>query len=303
MSTAASSPGPTLAHWVAGARPRTLPAAVAPVLAGTGIAAYDGSAVVWKAVLAAVVALALQVGVNYANDYSDGVRGTDDDRVGPLRLVGSGTATPGAVKAAAFASFGVAGVAGLVLALTTAWWLLLVGAVCVVAAWFYTGGTRPYGYLGLGEVMVFVFFGLVATVGTTFVQVGAFESDTLPLALYAGAGIGALACAILVANNLRDVPTDTVAGKRTLAVRLGEPGTRWFYVLLVAGAGADFVVIALLSTPWVLLSLVYVLPAGAAAGIVLRGARGPALVPVLARTGVAELLAGVGLFAGFLLGA
>ncbi|MDQ1106518.1 1,4-dihydroxy-2-naphthoate octaprenyltransferase [Nocardioides zeae] len=206
------------------------------------------------------------------------------------------------MKTAAFAAFGVAGVAGLVLAATTAWWLVAAGVVCVVAAWFYTGGSHPYGYLGLGEVMVFVFFGLVATVGTTFVQVGAFTSETLPPSLYAGAGIGALACAILVANNLRDVPTDTVAGKRTLAVRLGEQRTRWFYVLLVAGAGADFVAIAVLTTPWVLLSLVFVPPAAGAAGIVMRGARGPALIPVLARTGVAELLAGVGLFAGFLVG-
>ncbi|MDT9594822.1 1,4-dihydroxy-2-naphthoate polyprenyltransferase [Nocardioides zeae] len=293
----------SLAHWIAGARPRTLPAAVAPVLAGTGVAAYADAAVAWKAVLAAVVALALQVGVNYANDYSDGIRGTDDDRVGPLRLVGSGLASPGAVKAAAFGSFGVAAVAGLVLAATTAWWLVALGAVCVVAAWFYTGGRKPYGYLGLGEVMVFVFFGLVATVGTTYVQVGAFTADSLPAALYAGGGIGALACAILVANNLRDVPTDTVAGKRTLAVRLGERRTRWFYALLVLAPAVDFGVLAALTTPWVLLSLVFVLPAGGAAGIVLRGARGPALVPVLARTGIAELLAGVGLFAGFVIGA
>ena len=303
MSTAVPPPTrATAAHWVAGARPRTLPAAIAPVLAGTGVAAYGDALVAWKALLAAVVALALQVGVNYANDYSDGIRGTDDDRVGPLRLVGSGLASPGAVKAAAFAAFGVAGVAGLVLAATTAWWLVAAGAVCVVAAWFYTGGSHPYGYLGLGEVMVFVFFGLVATVGTTFVQVGAFEGETLLPSLYAGAGIGALACAILVANNLRDVPTDTVAGKRTLAVRLGEQRTRWFYVLLVAGAGADFVAIAVLTTPWVLLALVFVPPAAGAAGIVMRGARGPALIPVLARTGVAELLAGVGLCAGFLIG-
>lgn len=303
MSTAVPPPTrATAAHWVAGARPRTLPAAIAPVLAGTGVAAYGDALHVGKALLAAVVALALQVGVNYANDYSDGIRGTDDDRVGPLRLVGSGLASPTAVKTAAFAAFGVAGVAGLVLAATTAWWLVAAGVVCVVAAWFYTGGSHPYGYLGLGEVMVFVFFGLVATVGTTFVQVGAFTSETLPPSLYAGAGIGALACAILVANNLRDVPTDTVAGKRTLAVRLGEQRTRWFYVLLVAGAGADFVAIAVLTTPWVLLSLVFVPPAAGAAGIVMRGARGPALIPVLARTGVAELLAGVGLFAGFLVG-
>src|SRR3954447_26571814 len=211
---------PSAADWVAGARPRTLPAAVSPVLAGTGVAAYVDDAVWWKALLALVVSLALQVGVNYANDYSDGIRGTDADRVGPMRLVGSGAATPAAVRRAAFLAFAVAGVAGLVLAATTAWWLGGVGLVCVLAAWFYTGGSRPYGYLGLGEVMVFVFFGLVAVVGTTYVHTETWEWAALAPSLGAAVGIGALACAILVANNLRDIPTDTIAGKRTLAVVL-----------------------------------------------------------------------------------
>ena len=174
----------TASEWVQGARPRTLPAAVSPVLAGTGVAAYAGDAVWWKALLALVVSLALQVAVNYANDYSDGIRGTDDVRVGPMRLVGSGVAAPGAVKRAAFVAFGVAGVAGLVLAATTAWWLVAVGLACVVAAWFYTGGSKPYGYLGLGEVMVFVFFGLVAVVGTAYVQ----AEDWSWTALVAGVG-------------------------------------------------------------------------------------------------------------------
>jgi 1,4-dihydroxy-2-naphthoate octaprenyltransferase len=278
------------ADWLAGARPRTLPAAVAPVLAGTAVAAYvDGAGLGdlawWKALLALVVSLALQVGVNYANDYSDGIRGTDADRVGPMRLVGSGAASPRAVKAAAFAAFGVAALAGLVLAATTAWWLVAVGAVCVVAAWFYTGGGTPYGYLGLGEVMVFVFFGLVAVVGTTYVLTQTWEWP----ALYAGTGIGALACAILVANNLRDIATDTPAGKRTLAVRLGDERTRYLYAFLVLVAAAAVVAVAAATTWWALLGLGFLARAGAPTRAVLGGATGPALVPVLAATGAAEL--------------
>ena len=273
------------ADWFAGARPRTLPAAVAPVLAGTGVAAYVDQVVWWKALLALVVSLALQVGVNYANDYSDGIRGTDADRVGPMRLVGSGAATPRAVRAAAFAAFGVAGLAGLALAATTAWWLVVVGMVCVVAAWFYTGGDRPYGYLGLGEVMVFVFFGLVAVIGTTYVQTVSWEWP----ALYAGVGVGALACAILVANNLRDIPTDTVAGKRTLAVRLGYERTRYLYAFLVLVAAAAVVAIGAATTWWALLGLGFLARAVAPTRAVLAGAAGPALIPVLAATGAAEL--------------
>jgi 1,4-dihydroxy-2-naphthoate octaprenyltransferase len=270
---------------VQGARPRTLPAAVAPVLAGTGIAAYADAAVWWKALLALVVSLALQVAVNYANDYSDGIRGTDDVRVGPMRLVGSQAATPAAVKRAAFLAFGVAGAAGLALAATTAWWLVAVGAVSVLAAWYYTGGSTPYGYLGLGEVMVFVFFGLVAVVGTTYVQV---EEWSTP-ALYAGAGIGALACAILVVNNLRDIPTDTGAGKRTLAVRLGDRRTRTLYLALVVLAALCVVLVAGSTTWWALLGLGFLAPALPGLRTVLGGATGPALIPVLQQTGVAEL--------------
>jgi 1,4-dihydroxy-2-naphthoate octaprenyltransferase len=271
--------------WVAGARPRTLPAAVSPVLAGTGVAAYVDAWVWEKALLALVVSLALQVAVNYANDYSDGVRGTDDVRVGPMRLVGSGAASPAAVKRAAFLAFGVAGVAGIVLAATTAWWLVAVGLVCVLAAWGYTGTSRPYGYLGLGEVMVFVFFGLVAVVGTTYVQTETWE----PAALVAAVGIGALACAILVANNLRDIPTDTVAGKRTLAVRIGDHGTRLLYAVLVAAAALAVVGVAALTTWWALVGLLFLVPGLAATRTVLGGAAGPALIPVLQRTGAAEL--------------
>jgi len=274
------------ADWLAGSRPRTLPAAVSPVLAGSGVAAYVDSFVWWKALLALVVSLALQVAVNYANDYSDGIRGTDDARVGPMRLVGSGAASPRAVKTAAFLAFGVAGVAGLVLAATTAWWLVAVGLVCVVAAWFYTGGKKPYGYLGLGEVMVFVFFGLVAVIGTTYVQTETWEWA----ALYAAIGVGALACAILVVNNLRDIPTDTVAGKRTLAVVLGAERTRSLYLLLVLAAAAAVVAVAVTTTWCALVGLGFLLVVAPGLRTVLGGATGPGLIEVLQQTGLAELV-------------
>ena len=289
----------TPAQWLQAARPPTLPAAVSPVLSGTGVAAFEGHPVWWKAALAMVVALALQVGVNYANDYSDGIRGTDADRVGPLRLVGSGLATPRSVKLAAFAAFGVAAAVGLVLGATTAWWLVGVGALCVLAAWYYTGGRSPYGYLGLGEVMVFVFFGLVAVVGTTYVQ-----TETWPLpALYAAVGVGAIACAILVANNLRDIPTDAVAGKRTLAVVLGDARTRGLFVMLLGAAVVALVGVALESSPWALLGLVALLPGQRAARTVASGTAGRALVPVLRLTGTTELLYAAGLFVGLLVAA
>jgi len=283
--------------WIHGARPRTLPAAVAPVVAGTGAAALADGVVVWKAFTALGVSLALQIGVNYANDYSDGVRGTDDDRVGPLRLVGSGSATPRAVKRAAQLSLLIGAALGVVLAATTSWWLLLVGVAALVAAWTYTGGANPYGYRGLGELSVFIFFGLVAVVGTTFVQL---ERLTWP-SVVAGVIVGALACAILVANNLRDIATDVVAGKRTVAVRLGDRRTRWLYLGLglVAWAGLAACVVA---TPWALLGLAGLIPWLPAAARVRGGAGGLDLVPVLAQTGVAELVTAVGLAAGFTLG-
>jgi 1,4-dihydroxy-2-naphthoate octaprenyltransferase len=289
----------TPAQWIEGARPRTLPAAVAPVIAGTAVAVWEREAVWWKAALALLVSLLLQVGVNYANDYSDGIRGTDDDRVGPLRLVGSGVASPKAVKWAALGSLAAAAAVGLVLAATTAWWLVLVGLLCVLAAWFYTGGSRPYGYMGLGEVMVFVFFGLVAVVGTTYVQTESFE---LP-ALYAAVGIGAITCALLVANNLRDIPTDTGSGKRTLAVVLGDERTRILYALLLGLALVALVGVAVTTTWWALLGLVALLPARRALGTVLGDrATGPALVPVLQQTGAIDLLYAVGLAAGLVIG-
>jgi len=278
----------TPAEWLQGARPRTLPAAVAPVAAGSGAAATVDGFRVGYAVLALVVAVALQVGVNYANDYSDGVRGTDSDRVGPMRLVGSGTASPTAVRRAALLSFLVAAVAGLVLALLVAWWLVLVGAACVVAAWYYTGGRSPYGYRGLGEVSVFVFFGLVATVGTTYVQ----AREVTTASVLAGVGCGALACAILVANNLRDIPTDTASGKRTLAVRLGDRRTRLLYVGLVFTAYAVVVLIAL-DHLLAMVTLGTALPAVRPTLAVIYGARGRDLVPVLKETGLLLLVYGV----------
>lgn len=287
----------TASDWVAGARPRTLPAAVAPVLVGTGAAAQVDAADVPRALLAAGVALALQVGVNYANDYSDGVRGTDVDRVGPMRLTASGTAPARQVRSAAFAAFGVAALLGVALvALSGAWWLLAVGALAVVAAWTYTGGRRPYGYLGLGEVGVFVFFGLVAVLGTTFTQA---DRVTWP-AVVGAVAVGLLACALLMANNLRDVPTDVLVGKRTLAVRLGEHRARRVYAVMVVLPvllGLACAVVA----PWSLLVLLLLAPAIVLAVVVLLGARGIALVPVLGGTGLLELgfgvLLGIGLAA------
>ena len=280
----------TPAQWLEGARPRTLPAAVAPVAAGSGAAAAVDGFDLGRALLALLVAVALQVAVNYANDYSDGVRGTDADRVGPLRLVGSGVATPKAVKLAALLAFLVAAAAGLALAALVSWWLVAVGAACIVAAWFYTGGRSPYGYRGLGEVSVFVFFGLVATVGATYVQ----ARDITSVSVLAGVGCGALACAILVANNLRDIPTDVTAGKRTLAVRLGDRRTRLLYVALVLTAYAVVVLIALQHL-LVMVTLGTALPALRPVLGVLLGARGIELVPVLKETGLLLLVYGTAL--------
>ena len=284
--------------WIAGARPRTLPAAVAPVVAGTGVAAFSDAVVWWKALLALGVSLALQVGVNYANDYSDGIRGTDDDRVGPLRLVGSGLVPARRVKLAAFAFLGLGAVFGLALAATTTWWLLLVGVAAIGAAWTYTGGPSPYGYRALGEVSVFVFFGLVAVLGTAYVQ----TEELSGLAWAAAVGVGSLACAILVANNLRDIPTDTEAGKRTLAVLLGDAGTRRLFSLLVLIAMVCLVA-ASTSTLWALLGLLFVPLAVRARQIVASGATGPALIPVLQSIGLAELVYAAGLAIGLAIGA
>ncbi len=286
-----------LGLWIAGARPRTLPAAVAPVAAGTGAAAL-ADAVVWpKALLALGVSLALQIGVNFANDYSDGVRGTDDQRVGPLRLVGSGLVPAGRVKAAALAFLALGGALGFVLAATTNWWLLLVGAFALLAAWTYTGGPSPYGYRALGEVSVFVFFGLVAVVGTAYVQIEAITSASV----IAAVGVGALACVILVANNLRDIATDTDSDKRTLAVLLGDRRTRTLFVVLQLVAAGCLVTLAVTETPWALVGFVFAPLAVRSIRVVLGGALGPALIPVLQTTGLAELVYAAGLTLGLVL--
>lgn len=272
-------------RWLIGARPRTLPAAVVPVALGAAAAVGEPGPVWWRAAPALVVSLALQVGVNYANDYSDGVRGTDEVRVGPMRLVASGLAAPGAVKRAALAAFGVAAVAGLVLAAATSWWLLAVGAAALLAGWGYTGGPKPYGYLGLGEVFVFTFFGLVATAGTTYVICERVTS----VAWLAGCAAGCLACALLVVNNLRDIPTDREVGKRTLAVRLGDRRTRRLYTGLVAAAFVLLVPVAILDRPFALLGLAAVALAVAPVRTVLGGATGRELIAVLGGTGRVQL--------------
>ena len=275
----------TVAQWVEGARPRTLPNAVAPVIAGTGAAAWLGSAVWWKALLALTVSLALIVGVNYANDYSDGIRGTDDERAGPMLLVGSKLAAPRAVRTAAMLSLGIGAVAGLALALVSEPWLIALGAVCIAGAWLYTGGSKPYGYAGLGEVAVFVFFGLVAVLGTQYTQ--ALRVDWVGLGL--AVAIGAMSSAVLVANNLRDIPTDRVAGKMTLAVRLGDPRTRLLYQALLAVAGV--LTLALMAaTPWCAAGLIAIPLALRAAGPVRGGAGGRDLIPVLRDTGLTMLV-------------
>lgn len=274
--------------WWAGARPRTLPAAIVPVMVGTAVAESEGVVVWWRLLAAMTVALAIQIGTNYANDYSDGVRGTDDVRVGPVRLVASGLATPQAVKRAALLSFGVAAVAGLCLALAVNPLLILVGAASFAAGWLYTGGPKPYGYIGLGEVMVFLFFGVVATTGSAYVH----TEEISGLALAASVPVGLLATALLVANNLRDIPTDAVAGKRTLAVRVGDRTTRAFFVACLA---VPFVLLGLLALtkPWVLLAVLVIPVAVGPARRVIGGAAGPQLIRVLQDTGQVQLLYGI----------
>jgi len=278
----------TAGEWLAGARPRTLPAAVSPVVAGTGVAAYVDEIVWWKALLALVVSLALQVAVNYANDYSDGVRGTDRERRGPLRLTATGTATPQAVRAAAAIAFGVAAVVGLMLSLVVNPWLLLVGVLAIAAAVLYTGGPVPLGYIGLGEVLVLVFFGFVATVGSAYVQVKYVPGA----AWWASLVVGLLACAILLANNLRDIPTDSLTGKRTLAVRIGASATRRLFVACYLGSFLAVVVIGI-TQPWALLGLLALPLVITPVRTILTRTDPPSLVAVLVATSRLELVLAV----------
>nr|WP_128619080.1 1,4-dihydroxy-2-naphthoate polyprenyltransferase [Mycobacterium lepraemurium] len=274
-----------LGQWISGARPRTLPNALAPVVAGTGAAAWLHAAVWWKALLALVVAVAMTVGVNYANDYSDGIRGTDDDRAGPVRLVSSRLAAPRAVLGAAIASLAVGAIAGLVLALSSAPWLIAMGAACIAGAWLYTGGSKPYGYTGFGEVAVFVFFGLVAVLGTEYTQ--ALRVDWVGLVL--AVAVGALSSSVLVANNLRDIPTDARSGKITLAVQLGDARTRVLYQALLSAA-AVLTLVLVAATPWCAAGLVATPLALRAAAPVRSGRGGAELIPVLRDTGLAMVV-------------
>ena len=282
-----------LKTWVAGARPRTLPAAIVPVVVGSGVAFGYHRFSAWRAALALLVALALQIGVNYANDYSDGIRGSDERRVGPTRLVAAGLARPKQVLAAAFACFGVACVAGLVLAIFTSWWLILVGAAAVAAGWFYTGGSHPYGYRGFGEIAVFTFFGLAAVAGTAYVQLVRFTW----LELIAAIPAGLLSCALLMINNLRDIGSDAEVGKRTLAVMLGDARSRTVYVasLLVPFA------VALAMTPARPLTALTVIALPLTVGpikAVRSGAVGRTLITALGQTGRLQLVFGAALTVG-----
>ena len=268
--------------WIIGARVKTLPAAISPVLVGTALAIE----VNWvNALLALIVSLALQISVNYANDYSDGVRGTDSNRVGPIRLVGSGLASAKSVKQAMFISFGIAALAGLILALQSSYWLLLVGAISILAAWGYTGGKKPYGYFGFGEVSVFLFFGVVATVGSYYIQTQKISGQSVLLSI----PVGALACAILVMNNLRDLPLDAQVGKRTFSVRIGDKNTRYFYVLLLVLAQV-ISAYAYTFNSYALLTLIWLPLTVKNCRLVLQGVTGKELIPLLISTARLQLL-------------
>lgn len=277
----------TARDWIGAARLRTLPLAIAPVLVGSGAAMLVERSFHWVLALCCLaIAVLLQVGVNYANDYSDGVRGTDDVRVGPARLTGAGKAAPRTVLIVALVCFALAGLVGIAVVIRTQhWWMLAIGAACIVAAWFYTGGKRPYGYAGLGEVFVFVFFGLVATVGTTFVQVGSVPQESW----FGAVAVGSLACAVLLANNLRDIDQDRLAGKRTLSVRIGRIATKVLFTLLMLVPFAVAAVLALFY-PLAWLVMLAAIPAAAAVLIVWTYRAPRELVVALGVTSLTALL-------------
>lgn len=283
-------------EWIQGARPKTLPAAVAPVLVGTALAFPNLNYI--NALLALIVSLALQIGVNFANDYSDGIRGTDTERAGPIRLVGSGLAKPSAVRNTAFGCFLIAAIAGLFLSSRSSLWLILIGALAITAAWGYTGGNNPYGYRAMGEISVFLFFGVVAVLGTYYVQSGKITF----LAVCASFPIGAFACAILVMNNLRDRAKDLEVGKRTLSVVLGDRATRILYISLLMG-GALIGALTAISRPWALLTILTLPLSIALAAKILKGAGGRDLIPLLQRTALLQLLFAFLYSAGVAIGA
>jgi 1,4-dihydroxy-2-naphthoate octaprenyltransferase len=322
---------PPLKLWVAGARPRTLPAAIVPVVVGTAAgylssghftpqfsgschaavcAGFDRQLSWLNAVLALIVALGIQIGTNYVNDYADGVRGTDEHRVGPIRLVAGKLATVGEVKIAALIAFGVAALAGLGLAARVTWWLIPIGLVCGIAGWAYTGGPRPYGYLGFGELFVFVFFGLVATAGSAYVQHAPFVISLAGhlfvykydwwFVFWVGVPVGLLAAALLQANNLRDIATDTVSGKKTLAVRLGRRRAGLFYCFTLMGVALSVGVVSSYR-PWSLLALLALPVAIAPVRLALGDEEGRALLPMLGTTARLQILAGALLGIGLLL--
>ena len=285
----------SLKLWIAGARLRTLPLAFAPVAAGTGVAAVTGGVDSLLATLALLVSVSLQVGVNYANDYSDGIRGTDKNRVGPLRLTGSGSAKPEAVKFAAFGAFGVAAITGLVIVLITQqWWMVFVGLMAILAAWFYTGGKSPYGYSGLGEIAVFVFFGLVATVGTTYIQ----TLQVSELAVLSGIGVGLYATAVLLVNNIRDIETDKLSNKRTIAVLMGPKISKLVYLVMV-WLPLSISAFLFLLFPATILSTVVLLLLFPITLIIAKAPKPKDLITALKLTSYAGLVYGLGLGFGF----
>ena len=279
--------------WVAGARPKTLPAAIAPVAVGTALAGTDFDLIL--ALLALLVSLSLQVGVNYANDYSDGVKGTDDNRIGPMRLVASGAAPAHQVKIAAYLALGFGAIFGLILALQTSLWLVAIGALAIAAAWGYTGGKNPYGYFGFGELSVFVFFGLVATMGTYYAQTGELTVNSLLVAI----PMGSLSCALLAINNLRDRAADELVGKRTLAVRLGDASARRAFIALLLIAHIS---VLFLMKPWTLLTLLLLPMTFSLIKAIRAGAQGAQLIPLLGKTGKLQLRFAILLSLGLLLG-